>query len=214
MTRLFIEVFALLLAMIASGGVGKHGRPIVSCVYVTSLTFSFTSGYSFASNAKNHRQRYHSTLFASNSWYNPTPHKRHHQQQRRHYVNPKIKSRWMKSLRGGSLHSSSSSPTTTTTTTIAPQPEGTTLFASTSSQNVPQKSLSDWAQESIAIAGTTTPEDSLHSFGGLRYRDSSAERESFRVIFVLGGPGREECYRNLVSLLLHLFFIIHSFSFH
>jgi hypothetical protein len=98
----------------------------------------------------------------------------------------------------------------TTATTTVPQLQGTTLFASAPSQSASQKSLSDWAQESLAIAGTTKTENSFCSFGGLWYRDSFAEKEPFRVIFVLGGPGKEEGCLNTVTLLLSVPHV-HSF---
>jgi hypothetical protein len=163
-------------------------------MFSTSFTVSFNSCYAFASNAKNHRQRYHSPLFAANSWSNPTPPKWQEQQgKRRHFINLKSGNHWMKILRGGSLPSSPSSTTMATTTTPpVTQFQGTALFASTPTQSIPQKSLSDWAQESLSIAGNTKMEDSLQSFGGLSYRDSFVESEPFRVIFILGGPGMGE----------------------
>ena len=45
--------------------------------------------------------------------------------------------------------------------------------------------------ESLAIAGESDA-SSLESFGGLSYRNSYADREDFRVVFVLGGPGKQE----------------------
>jgi len=96
--------------------------------------------------------------------------------------------------RGGSSSSFSSS---TSPTSLPPPPSRQTpLHASTRSQSFhspsadsPSKSLSDRAQESLTIAGETTPE-ALNSFGGLKFRDTFAEKEPFRIIFILGGPGK------------------------
>jgi UMP-CMP kinase len=70
-------------------------------------------------------------------------------------------------LRGGSSYASSSK-----------------LSASTQSKSL----LSEKAKEAMSIAGQSSTA-SLRSFGGLTYRDSYSEREDFRVVFVLGGPG-------------------------
>ncbi|KAG7373978.1 uridylate kinase [Nitzschia inconspicua] len=93
-------------------------------------------------------------------------------------------------LRGGSF---SSSPTPSTPH-LATSTGRVSLHASAQSQSsspstrTSQKSLFDRAQESLAIAGSAS-EASLKSFGGLSFRDSLAEKEPFRVLFILGGPG-------------------------
>jgi hypothetical protein len=50
----------------------------------------------------------------------------------------------------------------------------------------PSSFLYEKANESMPIAGKSS---SLKSFGGLTYRDALSEKERFRVLFVLGGPG-------------------------
>lgn len=64
--------------------------------------------------------------------------------------------------------------------------------------------MADWAQGCLAIAGTTSSASQLKSFGGLSYRDDHSSLHdnkhnrtegqrppppSFRVLFILGGPG-------------------------
>ena len=48
------------------------------------------------------------------------------------------------------------------------------------------------ATESLSIASGGTTPTSIKSFGGLTYRDSLSPKSSslFRVVFVLGGPGK------------------------
>jgi hypothetical protein len=94
----------------------------------------------------------------------------------------KTDTNWMLSSchRGGSSFSSSST---------------TLLYSSTKQQqsssggNSASSTFSNHAKESLSIAGRNNA--SLKSFAGLTYRDTfDGSEEEFRVLFVLGGPGK------------------------
>jgi hypothetical protein len=172
-----IRSFGFLLVMFVFGGVRKHATGSLkrSSGLQTSV---IDSCYAFASHAQDRHHRGHfarSSGLARFKRFGPWEHPEY--LPGNHFI-----------PRGGSSSSFSSS-TSATSLPLPPSPQ-TPLHASTQSQNAdtPSKSLSDRAQESLAIAGEMTAE-ALKYFGGLRFRDTFAEKESFRVIFVLGGPG-------------------------
>ncbi|MGK3751294.1 MAG: hypothetical protein ACI8RD_003594 [Bacillariaceae sp.] len=62
------------------------------------------------------------------------------------------------------------------------------------SPSIPLSVFENRAMESLAIAGGgETLSTSIKSFGGISYRDSSSSQKDdlYRVVFVLGGPGKK-----------------------
>jgi hypothetical protein len=70
----------------------------------------------------------------------------------------------------------------------------TSRLSSTASPSIPSSAFVNKAMESLAIAGGgETLSTSIKSFGGISYRDSSSSQKDnlYRVVFVLGGPGKK-----------------------
>lgn len=85
--------------------------------------------------------------------------------------------------RGGSQPSSEAKATTRLSSIASPLRESSSVGET--------DELEKKALESISIASEGMTPTSIKSFGGLTYRDSSSTKSSssFRVVFVLGGPG-------------------------
>jgi hypothetical protein len=70
----------------------------------------------------------------------------------------------------------------------------TSRLSSTAFPSIPSSAFENRAMESLAIAGGgETLSTSIESFGGISYRDSSSSQKDnlYRVVFVLGGPGKK-----------------------
>ena len=95
-------------------------------------------------------------------------------------------------IRGGGSWSNARSPL------LSSEPKATTRLPSTVSPSRDLGSLTEKEEferrvlDSLPIASGGTIPTSIKSFGGLMYQDTSAPQSSdlFRVIFVLGGPGK------------------------
>jgi hypothetical protein len=81
---------------------------------------------------------------------------------------------------------------------LSSETESTTRLSSTTSPSRESSSISEEDEfekrvlESLAIASGGPIPTSINSFGGLTYQDTSSPKSSslFRVVFVLGGPGK------------------------
>lgn len=70
----------------------------------------------------------------------------------------------------------------------------TSRLSSTAFPSIPSSAFENRAMESLAIAGGGEAlSTSIKSFGGISYRDSSSSQKDnlYRVVFVLGGPGKK-----------------------